>query len=88
MTPQTHPRSPDTPIARVQSQQVVYRQLGILVVGAQFLGHFPLVAVLRVFGVVFERLGAGELMVARRRRADVALAGDLSGESRYGTGYC
>lgn len=63
MTPQAHPRRAHPSIARRQRQQVVHRQRRVLVVGGQFLAHFPFVAVVRVFGVVLEGFGAGELVV-------------------------
>lgn len=63
MSAQTHPRRAHPSIACRQGQQVVHRQRGVLVVGGQFLAYFPFVAVVRVFGVVLEGFGAGELVV-------------------------
>ena len=87
MTPQAHPRRAHPPIARRQRQQVVHRQRGVLVVGGQFLGRFPGVAVVGIFGVVLKGFWAGELVVGGGGGADVALAGDLAREALDGAGY-
>lgn len=53
-----------------------------------YLSDLPGIALVGVFGVVLEGLGACEFMVAGRGGADVALAGDLTGEACDGTGHC
>lgn len=52
------------------------------------LGDLPLVAIVRILGVVLQGLWARELVVARRGRADVALACNLSRKASNGARYC
>lgn len=48
--------------------------------------NLPLVPLISARHIVGQRLRAGEVVVAAGRGDDVALAGDLSGESGYRTG--
>lgn len=52
------------------------------------LANLPRVAFVRILCIILQRLWASELMVARGSGADVALAGDLAGETCHGAGYC
>lgn len=88
MTPQAHPRRAYVAITRRQRQQVINRKGCVLIVGGEFLGDFPFVAGVGVFGVVLEGFGTGEFVVTRGGCADVALSGDLAGETGDGAGHC
>lgn len=88
MTPQAHPRRAHAAITRRQRQQVINRKGRVLIVGGEFLGDLPFVTGVGVFGVVLEGLGASEFVVAGGGCADVALPGDLAGESGDGAGHC
>jgi hypothetical protein len=55
--------SSDPPIARRHVEQCVNRQLGVFIVSFDFLGDFPLVALVRSWAVVREGFRAGELVV-------------------------
>lgn len=48
----------------------------------------PGVALVGAGDVVGQGLGAGEVVVGRRRGDDVALAGDLAGEAGDGASHC
>lgn len=55
--------------------------------GDAHLGDLPLIAIIGILDIVFQRLGACEFVVAGRGSTDVALACDLAGEACDGAGY-
>ena len=49
--------------------------------------YLPLISLVRTGSVVRQSLGACEFVVGRRRRADVAMTGDLSSKPSDGTSH-
>ena len=88
MPAQTHPRRADAAIARFELGEAVDAEGRVFVVGGDFLGDFPGVAVVGAFGVVGEGRRAGEFVVAAGGRDDVAVGGDLTGEALNGASDC
>jgi len=77
----------DTPIASLHAGEQVDAQSGVLVVCSDLLLDFPRVACVSARAIVGKSLRASELVVGAGSRDDVAVRGDLAGETLYRAGH-
>lgn len=64
-------------------------KLEIDIVDREFthLANLPLIALIRILGIILQRLRTCEFMITRGCRTDVSLSGDLASKSRDRAGY-
>jgi hypothetical protein len=83
---ETHSRGADAAVAGLHAREEVDAQRGVFVVGRELLLDLPCVACVGAGAIVGECFRAGELVVAAGCGDDVAVGGDLAGETLDGAG--
>jgi hypothetical protein len=77
----------DTSIAGLQTREQVDAQRGVVVVGSDLLLNFPRVTCVSTRTIVGESFRASELVVGAGSCDDVAVGGDLAGETLHRAGH-